>query len=149
VDIYIKNIIMGKFILTEEDKKDILKMYGRISEQETPTSSLVGKKFNVYSDPQNSKFKFAVTISNVDKDSFPKGAKITGVNAETSKDMEIFFDCTKNDELSTKGLLGGASYSNNLTRALSVEFCIKNKSGKIVPKADFASTGAADTSNMA
>jgi hypothetical protein len=140
---------MGKFILTEEDKKDILKMYGRISEQETPTSSLVGKKFNVYSDPQNSKFKFAVTISNVDKDVYPKGAKITGMNAETSKDMEMFFDCTKNEEISTKGLLGGPSYSNNLTKALTTEFCVKNKAGKMVPKADFASTGASDTSNLA
>ena len=144
---------MGKFILTESDKNEIRKMYG-LNEQAAGTEgpsgqSLVGKKFNVYDNLQNTEFEFAVKVDEVNQEAFPKGAKITGVNVQSNKAIELYFDCTKNEELSTKGLLGGVHYSKAFTQALTTEFCVKNKSGKMVPKADYAINGGMGDQNMA
>ena len=141
---------MGKFILTESDKNEIRKMYG-LNEQETPAQNeFTNKKFNVYSDPQNSKFKFAVTIGDVTTEGFPQGAKINGTNSETGKQIFLYFDCTKNDRLATSKSVNLMSYySIQLTKALTGNFCQKNKSGKWVPRADYASTGGDMGQNLA
>lgn len=141
---------MGKFILTESDKNEIRKMYGLNEQEEPATNEFTNKKFNVYSDPQNSKFKFAVTINNVSTPEYPQGAKITGINSETSKDVELYFDCTKNDRLATSKSVNIMSYySQQLTKALTGTYCQKNKSGRWVPRADYASTGTGMDSNLA
>ena len=141
---------MGKFILTESDKNEILKMYGRINEQAEQGEQFRNKKFNVYSDPENSKFKFAVTISDIDTTTYPKGAKIMGLNTQTQKESVFYFDCTKNDRLLTSdGLMGTSQYSLQLTKALTNEYCQKNKSNQWVPKADYASTGGDMGQNLA
>lgn len=140
---------MGKFILTESDKNEILKMYGRLNEQAEPGEQFRNKKFNVYSDIENKKFEFAVTISDIDTTSYTKGAKILGLNAKTQKEEKFFFDCTQNDRLLTsEGVVSRSKYSPELTKALTSEYCQKNKSGKWVPKADYASNDSGNNTNL-
>jgi hypothetical protein len=130
-----------------------------------------GNTVNIYSDPENKKFKRQIRIDNIDRPKYYDPVNnlgkleiryryedITGDNTQTIKggdDVLILkYSCDKPNKLfstNTKLFTGPDRfvYSNLFTDKLKKEFCTKGSGGASVPKATFASTGKPQPSNLA
>jgi len=153
---------MKKIIrLTESDLMRLVKRV--INEQiktsngpSKPTDSYKGKTVNFYADNDNKMFFKTGEI--IDVYSKRNGEIRLEINFKNLKpgtptsefvgDTRLKFNCAFSNngfgEVSTTGVFGKLNpkiaYSNSLSDKLKKDFCMTNKSGVQVPKADFAST---------
>jgi hypothetical protein len=127
-----------------------------------------GNTVNLYSDPENKKFKRQIRIDYIDRPKYYDlvnnlGKLIIFFNYEDIEGdgygggddaLVLRYSCDKPNKLfstNTKLFTGPDRfvYSNLFTNKLKKEFCTKGSGGASVPKATFASTGKPQPSNLA
>jgi len=111
----------------------------KLIDDERPLDSYKGKTVNFYLDKENRKFLITGKIINFYREG--NGKIILDINFN-ERNSKLKFNCafSNNGFEEVSGKLKSNVYSNSLSDELKREFCMKNKSGVPVPKADFAST---------
>lgn len=130
-----------------------------------------GNTVNIYSDPENKKFKRQIRIDYIDRQKYYDTVNTLGkldivyrfedIKGDRSHTIDggddlliLKYSCDKPNKLfstNTKLFTGPDRfvYSNLFTDKLKKEFCTKGSGGASVPKATFASTGKPQPSNLA
>lgn len=130
-----------------------------------------GNTVNIYTDPENKKFKRQIRIDHIDRPKYYDPVNnlgkieigyryedITGDRSQTIRGgddvLYLEYSCDKPNKLfstNTKLFTGPDRfvYSNLFTDKLKKEFCTVGSGGSSVPKATFASTGKPQPSNLA
>ena len=132
-----------------------------------------GNTVNIYTDPENKKFKRQIRIDDIDTPSYydmvnnlgklniyysyeliPRDGGSTQIVNGGDDALILKYSCDKPNKLysvNTKFFTGPDRfvYSNLFTNKLKKEFCTVGSGGASVPKATFASTGKPQPSNLA
>ena len=152
-----------RLIISEEERRQINKMYGLVNEQMVPKNlrkieslDIVGDTVNFYKDKANNILNSEISPSEIKAQGTLPGTNDFDIFIEKDgKPYRLTFYCqgqyfAPRDGFNVKG---EAKYYPNkkLRDAISREYCSKNDAGKDVPKADWASNDdkGGDMSNMA
>jgi hypothetical protein len=108
-------------------------------------NNYIGKTVNFYKDKENKMFLKTGKIFDVLAGPTTRGPRTrftVEINFTNQKIVELEFNCnySNNGFKEINGKLNSDVYSNSLSNKLKKDFCMTNKSGVQVPKADFAST---------
>ena len=96
-------------------------------------SDYLMKSVNLYGDKENKLYISTSSITNFEPQS-------DGVyKMELDAREPLYFSCLKPDQFEDDQINPQIFYSNQLAEKLNNDFCMRNKSGAQVPKADFAS----------